>query len=66
MAVLTIVLGWSYWGHAVLLLALGGLTFAAAFALKRRLGGTLTGDAYGFLIVCTEVAILTGLPITSP
>jgi len=66
MGVLTLALGWSYWGHAVLLIALGGLTFAAAFWMKSRLGGRLTGDCYGFLIVCTEVAILALLPITSP
>ncbi len=66
MAILTILLGWSYWGHAALLLGLGGLTFLAAFAIKPRLGGRVTGDVYGFLIVCTEVAILAGLPLTSP
>lgn len=66
MGVLMLALGWSYWGHAVLLVALGGLTFAAAFWLRGRLGGRLTGDCYGFLIACTEVAILAGLPITSP
>lgn len=66
MAVIVILLGWSYWGHAVLLIALGALTFAAAFAIKPRLGGRLTGDVYGFLIVCTEVAIIAGFTLTSP
>jgi cobalamin synthase len=66
MGVLVLVLGWSYWGHAVLLVALGGLTFAAAGPMRRRLGGRMTGDCYGFLIACTEVAILAGLPLTSP
>lgn len=66
MAILVIGLGWSYWGHAAVLIALGGFTLAAAFAIKPRLGGRLPGDVYGFLIVCTEVAILAGLPITSP
>jgi adenosylcobinamide-GDP ribazoletransferase len=66
MGILTLALGWSYWGHAVVLIALGGLTFAAAFWLKSQLGGRLPGDGYGFLIVCTEVAILALLPLTSP
>jgi len=66
MGVLTLALGWSYWGHAVLLIALGGLTFVVAYWMRARLGGHLSGDCYGFLIVCTEVAILTGLPFTSP
>jgi adenosylcobinamide-GDP ribazoletransferase len=65
MGVLTLALGWSYWGHAVVLIALGGVTFAAAFWLKSRLG-RLNGDCYGFLIACTEVAILAALPLTSP
>jgi cobalamin synthase len=65
MGMLTLLLGWSYWGHAVLLVALGGLTFATAAWMKDRLGGALTGDCYGFLIVATEVAILVGLPFTS-
>jgi adenosylcobinamide-GDP ribazoletransferase len=66
MGILTLALGWSYWGHAVLLIALGGVTLAVAFWMKSRLGGRLPGDGYGFLIVCTEVAILAALPITSP
>jgi adenosylcobinamide-GDP ribazoletransferase len=66
MGILTLALGWSYWGHAVLLIAAGGITFAAAFWLKSRFGGRLNGDCYGFLIVCTEVAILAALPLTSP
>jgi cobalamin synthase len=66
MGILALALGWSYWGHAVLLIALGGITIAVAFWMKARLGGRFTGDCYGFLIVCTEVAILAGLPITSP
>jgi adenosylcobinamide-GDP ribazoletransferase len=66
MGLLTLALGWSYWGHAVVLIALGGVTFAAAFRLKSRLGGVFNGDCYGFLIACTEVAILAALPLTSP
>lgn len=66
MGILTLALGWSYWGHAVVLIALGGLTFAAAFWMKSQLGGRLVGDCYGFLVVCTEVAIVALLPITSP
>ncbi len=65
MGLLVLGLGWSYWGHAVLLIALGGCTFATAFWMKARLGGALTGDCYGFLIVTTEIAILAGLPFTS-
>jgi adenosylcobinamide-GDP ribazoletransferase len=66
MGVLTLALGWSYWGHAVVLIALGGVTFAVALWLKSRLGGRLNGDCYGFLIACTEVAILAALPIAAP
>ncbi len=66
MAVLTIALGWSYWGHAAWLIALGAGTFGAAFAIAPRLGGRLNGDVYGFLIACTEAAILAGLRFTSP
>jgi adenosylcobinamide-GDP ribazoletransferase len=66
MGILVLLLGWCYWGHAVLLIALGGLTVAAAFWIKPRLGGSLPGDVYGFLIVCTEIAILAALPLTSP
>jgi adenosylcobinamide-GDP ribazoletransferase len=66
MGILALGLGWSYWGHAVILIAVGGATLAAAFWLKARLGGFLTGDGYGFLIVCTEVVILAALPLTSP
>jgi adenosylcobinamide-GDP ribazoletransferase len=66
MGLLVLALGWSYWGHAVVLIGLGGVTFAVAFWLKSRLGGRLGGDCYGFLITCTEVAILAALPITSP
>lgn len=66
MAVLAIGLGWCYWGHAAVLIAVGAFTFLAAFAIARRLGDRLPGDAYGFLIICTEVAILAGLPFTSP
>jgi adenosylcobinamide-GDP ribazoletransferase len=66
MAVLTLVLGWCYWGHAVLLIAVGGLTIPLGFWLRDRFGGRLPGDCYGFLIVCTEVAILASLPLTSP
>lgn len=65
MGALALALGWSYWGHAVVLIALGGATFAAAFWLRSRLG-QLNGDCYGFLIACTEVAILAALPLTSP
>jgi adenosylcobinamide-GDP ribazoletransferase len=66
MGLLVLGLGWSYWGHAVILVALGSLTFLAAHWIRSRLGGRITGDCYGFLIVCTEVAILAGLPLTSP
>jgi cobalamin synthase len=66
MGLLVLALGWSYWGHAVVLIALGGITFAVAFWLRSRLGGRLPGDCYGFLIVCTDVTILAALPITSP
>lgn len=66
MGLLVLALGWSYWGHAVVLIALGGATFTVAFWLRSRLGGRLPGDCYGFLIVCTDVAILAALPITSP
>ncbi len=48
-----------------MLIALGGLTFGVAFWMKSQLGGRLPGDCYGFLIVCTEVAILALLPLTS-
>jgi adenosylcobinamide-GDP ribazoletransferase len=66
MGLLVLALGWSYWGHAVLLIALGAPAFAVASWMKSRLGGGLNGDCYGFLIVCTEVAILATLPLTSP
>jgi adenosylcobinamide-GDP ribazoletransferase len=65
MAALVILLGWCYWGHAVLLIGTGALTYLAAFAIAPRLGGGLTGDVYGFLIVCTEVAVLAALPEVS-
>jgi adenosylcobinamide-GDP ribazoletransferase len=66
MGLLVLALGWSYWGHAVLLIALGAPAFAAAGWMKSRLGGRLNGDCFGFLIACTEVAILAALPLTSP
>ncbi len=66
MGLLVVALGWSYWGHAVVLIALGGVSFGVAGWMKSRLGGRLTGDCYGFLIVGTEVAILAALPLTSP
>jgi adenosylcobinamide-GDP ribazoletransferase len=65
MGVLALALGWSYWGHAVVLIALGIPVLALASWLRRRLDGQLTGDCYGFLIVCAEVAILAALPLTS-
>jgi adenosylcobinamide-GDP ribazoletransferase len=55
---LALALGWSYWGHAVVLLALGFVTVAIARAMRSRLDGRLNGDCLGFLIVCTEVAVL--------
>jgi adenosylcobinamide-GDP ribazoletransferase len=66
MGILVLVLGWSYWGHAVVLIAVGGGTLAAAHWMKGRLGGQLPGDVYGFLIVATEIAIVALLPLTSP
>jgi cobalamin synthase len=42
------------------------VTIGVGVWMRRRLGGQLPGDCYGFLIVCTEVAILAGLPLTSP
>jgi cobalamin synthase len=29
--------------------------------LKRRLGGGLTGDVYGYLVVCCEIALVLGI-----
>lgn len=63
---LVVVLGWSYWGHAAVLIALGFVTVAVARWMRRRLDGPLTGDGYGFLIAGTEVGILALLPLTSP
>jgi adenosylcobinamide-GDP ribazoletransferase len=34
------------------------LSLIAAELMKRRLGGGLTGDVYGFLIVCAEIGLL--------
>lgn len=66
MTVLTLALGWSYWGHAVVLITLGIPAFALAAWMRRQLGGGFPGDCYGFLIVCGEIGILAVLPLTSP
>jgi adenosylcobinamide-GDP ribazoletransferase len=49
-------------GTAVVVASLAVAAIAAAFA-RARLGGGLTGDAYGFAIVLAEVAGLSALAI---
>lgn len=52
----------SGWGFVALplalLIALGG-----GHRLKRRLGGGLVGDVYGYLIVCTEITLLCAFAV---
>ena len=57
--------GWTLaggWGLGAVPVALGG-ALLAGHRLKRRLGGGLVGDVYGYLIVCCEVAALAGFAI---
>ncbi len=45
----------------LLLFAAPIVALVAGARLKRRLGGGLVGDVYGYLIVCGEVALLLGI-----
>jgi adenosylcobinamide-GDP ribazoletransferase len=48
------------WAWTLLVAALAG-SLAAGQRLKRRLGGGLTGDVYGYLVVCCEIALVLGI-----
>ncbi len=48
------------WAWTLLVPALLG-SLAAGQRLKLRLGGGLTGDVYGYLVVCFEIALLLGI-----
>lgn len=60
---LVVALGLAAGGATVVLLAVGGLTIATGYTFAGRLGGGLTGDVYGFLIVATDVLILALVPL---
>lgn len=50
------------WGFLAVPLALA-LGLFGGHRLKRRLGGGLVGDVYGYLIVCTEVVLLCAFAV---
>ncbi|GAC1536555.1 MAG: hypothetical protein NVS2B17_08190 [Candidatus Velthaea sp.] len=61
---LVVALGVGCGGATIVLALTGVLTVLAGIALASRLGGGLTGDVYGFLIVTTEVVMLALVPLT--